>query len=271
MVLLDMLSKQKNLKLVVAHFDHGIREDSNEDLRFVQSLSEIYVLPFIYAEGKLGVDTSEAEAREARYAFLRAVKEKYRADAIVTAHHQDDLIETIMINILRGTGRKGVTSLGETEDIKRPLLSTTKKEILDYAKKNKLGWREDSSNANTDYLRNWIRHTIIPKLTPADRKKFLNVHETLSKHNPAIDALLATYIQKEVDKLPKNDVVNADHALAKELIVNWLRANGIREFDQKNIERIVIGAKTLAAGKKIPVNKGTTVLVGKDTLTLKRG
>ena len=270
-VLLDMLTKQKDLKLVIAHFDHGIREDSVEDQKFVEGLSESYVLPFVYAKGNLGSDASEAQAREARYAFLRAVKQKYKADAIITAHHQDYLIETIIINILRGTGRKGVTSLGESEDTKRPLLSTTKKEILDYAKKNKLEWREDSTNTNTDYLRNWVRHTIVPKLTPADRKKFLSVHETLSKHNPAIDKLLASYIQKEVDKLPKNDVVNADHTLAKELIANWLRANGIREFDQKNIERIVIGAKTLATGKKIPVNKGVTVLVGKDMLTLKHG
>lgn len=269
--LLDMLTKQKDLKLVIAHFDHGIREDSAADKAFVHELSEKYVLPFVYAEGNLGAKTSEAQAREARYMFLQAAKEKYKADAIITAHHQDDLIETIIINILRGTGRKGVTSLGENEAIKRPLLKVTKKELLDYANKNKLQWREDSTNANTDYLRNWVRQTIVPKLTTADRKKFLSVHETLSKHNPAIDKLLAGYIQKEVNKLPRKDVIDADHTLAKELIANWLRANGIREFDQKNIERIVIGAKTLATGKKIPINKGATVLVGRDTLTLKHG
>lgn len=270
-VLLDILSKQKNLKLVVAHFDHGIRADSAEDKKFVQTLSETYVLPFVFANGNLGADASEATARAARYAFLDLAKEKYHADAIITAHHQDDLVETIIINILRGTGRKGITALGETKDIKRPLLQHTKKEILEYAKKHNIVWREDPTNQTTDYLRNWVRQTIIPKLSTADRKKFLSVHEKLAKDNPQIDQLLANYIQKEVNKLPRKDVIAADHQLARELIANWLRANGIMEFDQKIIERVVIDSKTLAAGKKIPVNKGVHITVGKDILTLKRG
>lgn len=270
-VLLDILSKQKNLKLVVAHFDHGIRADSAEDKKFVQTLSETYVLPFVFANGNLGADASEATARAARYAFLDLAKEKYHADAIITAHHQDDLVETIIINILRGTGRKGITALGETKDIKRPLLQHTKKEILEYAKKHNIVWREDPTNQTTDYLRNWVRQTIIPKLSTADRKKFLSVHEKLTKDNPQIDQLLANYIQKEVNKLPRKDVIAADHQLARELIANWLRANGIMEFDQKIIERVVIDSKTLAAGKIIPVNKGMHITVGKDILTLKRG
>jgi tRNA(Ile)-lysidine synthetase-like protein len=110
-VLLDALSKLPNLELVVAHLDHGIREDSIEDRRFVASLAASYGLVFEYGEGRLGSGASEATAREARYNFLRGVKMKHDAKAIITAHHQDDLIETAILNMLRGTGRKGLTSL----------------------------------------------------------------------------------------------------------------------------------------------------------------
>src|SRR5580704_3560158 len=93
-VLLHRLQKQPGLRLVVAHFDHGMREDSAEDRRFVKALAQAYGAPFVYDEGHLGSGTSEAEAREARYNFLRRVQAASDAQAIVTAHHQDDLLET---------------------------------------------------------------------------------------------------------------------------------------------------------------------------------
>ncbi len=266
--LLDVLSKQQDLELVVAHFDHGIRGDSAEDRKFVEDLAKKYGLLFEYEEGNLGEDISEARAREARYKFLKDVKEKHRAQAIVTAHHQDDLLETIILNLLRGTGRKGITSLSDHKDIKRPLLKTTKQQILDYAQQHELTWHEDPSNVDTNYLRNKIRHQIIPKLSDEDREKFLSIHESLAKQNPEIDNLLATY-QKEENKLSKKDVNMADHKVARELISSRLRANGVADLDQKKIERIVVGAKTLKHGKEIPVNKGATIEVQKDLLLLK--
>lgn len=269
-VLLDVLSKQKELNLIVAHFDHGIRKDSREDRKFVEKLAQNYGLVFEYAEGKLGVDTSEARARDARYAFLRTIAHKYKVDAIVTAHHQDDLLETIIINLLRGTGRKGLTSLKETNEIKRPLLAKTKQELIEYATKAKLTWHEDPTNLQTNYLRNWVRHNVITKLSESDRKKLLSLHEDLSKYNPEIDNLLAAYVKNEVNKLSRQDVVMADHALAKELIAGWLRANNLTNYDQKIIERIVVGAKTLQTGKTIPVNSGYSVEVQDKMLLLKR-
>lgn len=109
-VLLDMLAKQADLQLVIAHFDHGIREDSKQDALFVAHLAAKYHVPFESERVELGHGASEALAREKRYAFLRMMFKKYNADAIITAHHQDDVIETSMINILRGTGRHGLSS-----------------------------------------------------------------------------------------------------------------------------------------------------------------
>src|SRR5688572_27728765 len=111
MVLLHLLSQHSQSELIVAHFDHGIRPDSAEDRKLVEKTAKKYGLEFVYREGELGPGASEAEAREARYGFLQIIKVKHNAKAIVTAHHQDDMLETAIINMLRGTGRKGLSSL----------------------------------------------------------------------------------------------------------------------------------------------------------------
>ncbi|NTW62025.1 tRNA lysidine(34) synthetase TilS [Candidatus Saccharibacteria bacterium] len=156
-VLLDMFAKS-NDDLVVAHFDHGIRADSHLDAQFVKSLAEKYGLPFETRRENLGPDASEDVARKHRYKFLREVAGKYGAK-LVTAHHSDDVIETIAINLKRGTGWRGLAVLDS--DVLRPLSHMTKYEIIEYARKHKLPWREDSTNASDKYLRNRIRRLSI--------------------------------------------------------------------------------------------------------------
>jgi tRNA(Ile)-lysidine synthase len=101
-VLLDHLAGHPEYELVVAHFDHGIRDDSREDEAFVRSLAEKYNVPFESKREDLGKQASEELARDRRYAFLRSVAGKHNAQ-IITAHHADDAVETIAINLLRGT------------------------------------------------------------------------------------------------------------------------------------------------------------------------
>jgi tRNA(Ile)-lysidine synthase TilS/MesJ len=110
-----------DFKFIVAHYDHGVRSDSQLDRQLVQGVARQHGLTFVYDEGKLGPGTSEAVARKARYAFLRKVQQTTGARAIITAHHEDDLLETALLNLLRGTGRRGVTSLRSRHDIHRPL------------------------------------------------------------------------------------------------------------------------------------------------------
>lgn len=157
-VLLDMLSRQPNLDLVVAHFDHGIRDDSAVDANFVARLAGIYKLPFETRREELGKNASEEMARDRRYAFLRSVAEKHNAK-LVTAHHADDVVETIAINLSRGTGWRGLAAMDS--DVLRPMTNITKNEIINYAKHNKLKWREDSTNASDDYLRNRLRRRMV--------------------------------------------------------------------------------------------------------------
>lgn len=156
-VLLDMISKIPGIKLVIAHFDHGIRDDSKNDAVFVEKLAQKYNLTFETKREELGVNASEEMARDRRYAFLNDIAKRYDAK-LVTAQHADDAIETIAINLYRGTGWRGLSAMDS--DVLRPLIHMTKQEILNYAQKYNLSWREDSTNKSDNYLRNRLRRKL---------------------------------------------------------------------------------------------------------------
>jgi tRNA(Ile)-lysidine synthetase-like protein len=272
-VLLDMLQArlQSGQELIVAHFDHGIRTDSKSDRLFVEQLAKSYGLPFVFERAELGADASEAQAREARYAFLRKVMNEHEAVAIITAHHQDDLIETAILNMLRGTGRKGLTSLQAQTDIIRPLLATSKNELQTYAATHKLEWREDSTNLDTDYLRNYVRLRIVPALSNKDYENLLRIIKGLQITNKELDTLLVKQLSKSVLGMNMNrrEFVMLPHSVAKELMASWLRAQGLRDFDRPMLERLVIAAKVSRVGKHFPIYGGTDLVVSKDVLALR--
>lgn len=165
-LLLDFLveknKKEKSLEwvrenIIIAHFEHGIRgEESLNDLFFVKGLALKYGLKFKFSRGNLGPNASEEAARNARYIFLRKIANKYNA-VIFTAHHKNDLAETMVLNLLRGGGWRSIACL-DSPDIKRPFLMFSKKQILEMATERNLEWREDSTNLDTKYTRNKIRH-----------------------------------------------------------------------------------------------------------------
>ncbi|MBL8032022.1 MAG: tRNA lysidine(34) synthetase TilS, partial [Candidatus Doudnabacteria bacterium] len=181
-------------QLIVAHFDHGIRPDSDADRQFVQELAAACGLPFVYERAELGAGASEAVARNARYDFLRRVKDEHQAEAIVTAHHQDDVLETIIINWLRGTKSRGLSSLRSTPEIRRPLLGWSKQQIRAYAHLHTLQWREDSTNEDETYLRNYVRRQIIPKISAKMREQLLVHSERAASLNDAISAVTNEYL-----------------------------------------------------------------------------
>jgi len=157
-VLLDMLQRADKYDITVAHFDHGIRSDSAADARFVAGLAKLRGLSFVCRREDLGAKASEDQARKARYDFL--FQEAHRLQAVIaTAHHLDDVIETIAINSIRGTGWRGLAVL-DRPGVVRPLLKYSKAEIRDYALEHRLEWVEDSTNASQNYLRNRVRQAI---------------------------------------------------------------------------------------------------------------
>lgn len=166
-----MAQKYSQDELVVATFDHGTRESSKADAEFVSQIASALQLKIYRGEARLGVKTSEEKAREKRYAFLRDVAEKEGGE-IYTAHHLDDLVETVAINLTRGTGMRGLAALN-APNVKRPFLDGTfgkvfdKCEILSVASENEIVFRQDPTNASDEYLRNRIRNKTIdlPKKT----------------------------------------------------------------------------------------------------------
>lgn len=268
--LLHALKDRPGVELVVAHFDHGIRQDSRADREFVQELARSYGLPFVYEEGKLGSAASEATARAARYDFLRRVLKEKGARAIVTAHHRDDVLETAIINMLRGSGRKGLTALASREGLERPLLDVPKSEVLAYARRHGLEWREDPTNQGTDYLRNYVRHQLLPRLGSSGRDRLWQIINGLKVTNQELDELLARQISERSapGQLDRRWFINLPHDVSKEVMAAWLRDLNIRDFDSRTLERLVVAAKTGAPGKKFDVSGGHTLAVGSSRLTL---
>lgn len=174
MVLLDMMSRVPGHELIVAHFDHGIRSESSEDAAFVASVAKRYGVTFETKREELGTTASEALARQKRYDFLKAVAKKHRAQ-LVTAHHLDDVVETIAINLKRGTGWRGLAVLDS--GIIRPLVDTSKQSLLHYAQRNNIEWHEDATNQTDTYLRNRIRHQLDLSLDEKRQLRSLHAHQ----------------------------------------------------------------------------------------------
>lgn len=271
MALLHALATSKaKQRLIVAHFDHGIRDDSHLDRKLVAEHASGYGVPFVYGEGNLGAGASEATARDARYAFLESVRKAAGARAIVTAHHADDALETAVLNVRRGTGRKGLTALRSTDLVQRPLLHMTKAAVLQYARDQGLVWREDSTNTNTSYARNYVRHQLLAQLTPEQKQQ---VHEHLQRMralNDEIDLQLlhVLHIQDAHHQLKRQSIIRMPHVVARELLAAWLRNNGIRDFDAKTLERLVVAAKTMPKGRRVPVGRGWVMVNNGDNLAL---
>jgi tRNA(Ile)-lysidine synthase len=272
MVLLDVLAKRPGVKLIVAHFDHGIREDSHLDRHLVQDVAKRNKLPFVYHRANLGMNASEAKARQERYKFLKGVQKASGAKAIITAHHQDDALETAVHNLLRGTRRRGLSSLRSTDGFIRPLLSYPKERLIDYANNHQLLWREDSTNQDTRYKRNYIRHRLLAPLTAAQRQQFRILIEEITKLNDHIDSELVNllHVQPTVNQIDRNWFVLLPHAVAKEVLHHWLTRHGVKDVSNKRIEKLVINLKTGKAGKSFDADKKTKIHLTNKTISIKK-
>ncbi len=265
--LLNILVKTGKYKLIVAHFDHGIRSDSVEDLKFVNTIADAYELDFVAGAGRLGARASEATARLARYEFLMHTMKIKKAEAIITAHHRDDRLETMIINLIRGSGRRGMASLTETGLIKRPLLAFSKSEIKEYADQHNLSWREDSTNSDDRYLRNYIRHNVLPRVSEADKNRFIELIDHQADINRQLDELIGSLVKTDA-KLERKIISGTGFSESKELIAYWLRDNNLINFDRKTIERLTLAIKTKRPGTRLDVYDNASILIDKKFLAL---
>lgn len=274
MALLDLLSNLPSIEVIVAHFNHGIREDSPLDEELVADAAVNHGLVFEAGHARLGSCASEEQARIARYTFLEDLRQKHRAKAIITAHHQDDLIETAMINLLRGTGRRGLVAISSNKNVIRPLLGYPKAQLMHYAKSKGLEWRDDSTNQSKDILRNYIRHNIVPKMSAQQRQRFLKDIEKIKSAEPQIESWLKE-LSKEVgsdDSINRARFSLLPSELGNELLIYRLRQAGMSDFDKRSINRLNVAIRTAKEGSRHPVKKDLEIeLTAKTARFTRRG
>lgn len=254
-VLLDMLVEANSADMVVAHVDHGIRSDSQSDAALVKRQAEKYGLRYEVVELHLGADTSEEEARIARYEWLDGLREKYGATAVVTAHHQDDLIETIIINLQRGTGWRGLCSLRETEVRKRPMLILSKASIVSYAIERDLEWREDSTNDDLRYRRNYIRHGIMPRIDSKSRREFIKLYNAQLALRPEIENKVDS-VSREATRgkgLSRYWLIMLPDTVALEVL-----RSACGSLVTQQLERLLLFAKTARVAAKHETGEGVS-------------
>ncbi|PWI29714.1 tRNA lysidine(34) synthetase TilS [Flavobacteriaceae bacterium LYZ1037] len=216
-VILTHLCKDLKLNISLAHCNFNLRgNESDADEEFVLQLAEdleleVFVENFdtetFAKDHKL---STQMAARALRYHWFQELAEQLQFDYILTAHHADDNLETFLINLSRGTGLEGLTGIPEINGkVIRPLLNFSREELETYALENKIAWTEDSSNASTKYLRNKLRHDVIPVLKEINPHLLQNFQKTqtyLQDSRVIVEDRIEQVLEKVVVRMSENEI-----------------------------------------------------------------
>ncbi len=239
-VVMCELYQQAGFEFGIAHCNFRLRgEESDGDARFVKNLAKRYKVPFYSIEfetnkiaKELGISTQMA-ARDLRYEWFEEIRSEKGYHKIATAHHRDDQIETLFINLIRGTGLSGLHGIKAIQgNLIRPLLFATRKEIEGFLKKHQLKYREDSSNASVKYLRNKIRHQLVPVLEEID-PAYLKIFEANIKRFSETEEIYAQQIEQVRNNIVtknKNEFLISIEELKKLKPISTYLFEIIREF-----------------------------------------
>ncbi len=250
--LVNELKNELNLKIIVAHVNHKLRIESEEEKEMVENYSKennlIFELLEItkYSNNKF----SEEDARKRRYYFFNKLIKKYNANVLLTAHHGDDLIETIQMRLTRGSnlsGYIGIKMINENNNYKilRPLLSTTKENILNYLNDKNIPYRIDKTNEELKHTRNKYRHYILPFLKKENKK----VHEKYLKFSKELieyDNFVNTYIRNNNFIVGNSIVINkikdeSDFIKRKalELLIKEIQKDDIFDISDEQMKNLM--------------------------------
>ena len=244
-------------KLVVCHLDHALRgRASTADAGFVEKLARAAGFVFITAgvdvrwRAKETKQSLETAARNARYDFFAGVARRRRCRTIFLGHHADDLVETFLMNLFRGTGTEGsrsirevsIHSVGGTElTVVRPLLAVWRSEIDDYIAREWLTFREDASNANLGSTRNRVRHKIIPLLEKEFGRNIRKAIWRAASIAAEEDALLESFLPADLGAAETLSVAllrSQPVALQRRVIRRWLQTKRIADIGFDLIENV---------------------------------
>jgi len=266
-VLVDVLMKLKNYfgfrELALAHFNHMIRGESYRDEKFALDFAKERELK-IFIERKNVMEYAnerklnlEEAGRILRYRFLREIKNTEGFDCIITAHHLNDLVETTLLFLSRGTGLDGLIGfLPREKDLRRPFYYVKKEEIKEYAIFKKLKWVEDITNYDVNIARNRIRHRVVPEMKKINKnleESFLKMIKILRAENEFLENFSQTVFQR----------VRIGNCLEVELLKNQplaIQRRVIRDFiEEKDFEKVELVRRLLEKGGKVYLGKGKTV------------
>ena len=244
MVLVN-LCYQLKLDFAVAHCNFQLRGDeSDQDEHFVKSQTEIVKIPIFIQKfdtksfAKQQKSSIQLVARKLRYEWFNTLLLNNDFDYILTAHHLDDSLETVLINFTRGTGLEGLTGIPKHNgNIVRPLLPFSRNEIEDFAKANSIEWREDSSNKSDNYLRNKLRHKIIPVLKELNSSLLDSFENTISnlQQSQALVNDASQMVYKQV--VSEQDTIKIDISKLtafqnyKAYLYQWLSEYGFTDWN----------------------------------------
>lgn len=258
-----LLAMYAHADIIVAHVDHGTRDSSAEDADFVRQKCQELGVKFYETKLELGERVSEELARKKRYEFLKIIQEK-EGGTLCTAHHLDDVLESIAINLIRGTGWRGLTPFYGDELVRPFIISRMwKRNVLKFAGEQKICFRQDPTNYETNYLRNRVRE----KMVELDETARVNIIELFEKQNE-----LRNKIEKLVTELAKQTVVGknfhkkeifltADEKVALEILREICLMHGY-SLTRKQLGDFLLAIKTYAPHKKfnLPKNHFVTIL-----------
>lgn len=221
---LQEIRKKINLSLICAHVNHNLRKESKAEEQFLKEYCEQNNIAFeAMTIEKYGDDNFHNEARKIRYQFFDDLVKKYQANYLMTAHHGDDLIETILMRIVRGSTLKGYSGFEkkiekDTYTIVRPLVFVTKDDLLMFDKQNEIPFVLDSSNFKDKYTRNRYRMEILPFLKKEDpmvHEKFIKFSDTLVEYNNYINKEL----KRKIKQIYDNDIINIDKFMEEDDLI----------------------------------------------------
>ena len=232
-VVLTHLCKTLKLNIALAHCNFNLRGDeSDADETFVLELAEdldveVFIQNFdtlLYAKDHKR--SMQMAARELRYAWFNELAGQLKFDYILTAHHADDNLETVLINFIRGTGLDGLTGIPEVNDkFVRPLLPFSSLDIQSYAKNNHITWRDDSSNASVKYLRNKLRHEVIPVLKDINPSLLQSFQNTISHLKATADI-----VEESTNAVLKRAIVSIDASHVTFKISEFKKVNNPKAY-----------------------------------------
>ena len=251
--ILNELRKKIGYKIVVAHINHNVRVESKEEAEFLNDYCEKNNIIFeMMTITKYGDDNFHNEARNIRYNFYEELINKYHANYLMTGHHADDLMETILMRIVRGSTLRGYSGFSDLVNngkyiIARPLISVTKKELEDFDKANNIPYRIDKSNYKDKYTRNRYRKSVLPFLKEEDKsvhEKFINFSNQIRECDEFIDRIVSSVIDDvyvngiiNVDKFKKLDKVIQKRII--DYIFSVLYRDELIEIDNRHVDLVM--------------------------------